>query len=70
MTEIVAADIALPVPPRAPEPLSEADRAALRRAVAVLERPSLAARLSAIAFLSSLSSSVRLGQPRTTQPAQ
>lgn len=49
MTEIIAADIALPVPPRAPEPLSEADRAALRRAVAVLERPSLAARLSAVA---------------------
>ncbi|ACA20786.1 conserved hypothetical protein [Methylobacterium sp. 4-46] len=50
MTEIVAVETApLPAPPPAPEPLSDADRAALRAAVAVLERPSFAARLSAMA---------------------
>ncbi len=39
----------VPVAPTAAAPLSEADRAALRRAVDVLERPGLAARLSAAA---------------------
>ncbi|MFE1602436.1 EcsC family protein [Methylobacterium sp. ID0610] len=50
MTEIVAVETApLPSPPPAPEPLSAEDRETLRRAVAVLERPSFAARLSAMA---------------------
>ncbi|MGX7704584.1 EcsC family protein [Methylobacterium sp. Gmos1] len=50
MSEIVAVE---PAPSSvlvgAPEPLSAEDRAALRRAVAALERPSLAGRLSAMA---------------------
>ncbi len=50
MSEIVAVEPApSPVPVGAPEPLSAEDRAALRRAVASLERPSLAGRLSAMA---------------------
>ncbi|GJD47976.1 hypothetical protein OPKNFCMD_0689 [Methylobacterium crusticola] len=50
MTEIVARDPApTPVPAGVPEPLGAEDREALRRAVATLERPSLAGRLSAIA---------------------
>ncbi|MCF4124374.1 EcsC family protein [Methylobacterium sp. SyP6R] len=50
MSEIVAVEPApSPVPVGAPEPLSAEDRAALRRAVAALERPSLAGRLSAMA---------------------
>ena len=50
MSEIVAVEPApFPVPAGAPEPLSAEDREALRRAVASLERPSLAGRLSAMA---------------------
>lgn len=51
MNEIALNGETLPVPvaPAALPPLSEADRAALRRAVDVLERPGLAARLSAAA---------------------
>ncbi|MGE7413447.1 EcsC family protein [Methylobacterium tarhaniae] len=50
MSEIVAVEPApSPVPVGAPEPLSAEDRGALRRAVAALERPSLAGRLSAMA---------------------
>ncbi|KMO21133.1 EcsC family protein [Methylobacterium platani] len=50
MSEIVAVEPApSPVPLGAPEPLSAEDRAALRRAVSALERPSLAGRLSAMA---------------------
>ncbi|MFD1355957.1 EcsC family protein, partial [Methylorubrum suomiense] len=49
MNSIALSGETLPVPvaPTAVPPLSEADRAALRRAVDVLERPGLAARLSA-----------------------
>lgn len=50
MSEIVAAEPApSPVPVGTPEPLSAEDREALRKAVAALERPSLAGRLSAMA---------------------
>ncbi|WP_414468204.1 EcsC family protein [Methylobacterium currus] len=50
MSEIVAVEPApSPVPVGASAPLSAEDRAALRRAVAALERPSLAGRLSAMA---------------------
>lgn len=51
MTDIALAGETLPIPVDAGtgRPLSEADRAALQKAVAVLERPSLAARLSAAA---------------------
>ncbi len=50
MSEIVAVEPApSPVPVGVPEPLSAEDRGALRRAVAALERPSLAGRLSAMA---------------------
>lgn len=50
MSEIVAVESApSPVPTGAPEPLGAEDRAALRRAVEALERPSLAGRLSAMA---------------------
>ncbi|KMO39799.1 EcsC family protein [Methylobacterium aquaticum] len=50
MSEIVAVEPApSPVPVGAPEPLSAEDHGALRRAVAALERPSLAGRLSAMA---------------------
>ncbi|TGD99861.1 EcsC family protein [Methylobacterium nonmethylotrophicum] len=50
MSEIVAVEPApSPVPLGAPEPLSPEDRESLRRAVAALERPSLAGRLSAMA---------------------
>ena len=50
MSEIVAVEpVPSPVPVGAPEPLTAEDRAALRRAVAALERPSLAGRLSAMA---------------------
>ncbi|KMO44929.1 peptidase [Methylobacterium tarhaniae] len=50
MSEIVAVEpVPSPVPVGAPEPLSVEDRAALRRAVAALERPTLAGRLSAMA---------------------
>jgi hypothetical protein len=50
VSEIVAVEPApFPVPAGAPEPLSAEDREALRRAVAALERPSLAGRLSAMA---------------------
>ncbi|ACL61483.1 EcsC family protein [Methylobacterium nodulans] len=50
MTDIVPVETApLPAAVPGPEPLSEADREILRQAVAVLERPSFAARLSAIA---------------------
>lgn len=50
MSEIVAVEPApSPVPTGAPEPLGAEDRAALRRAVEALERPSLAGRLSAMA---------------------
>ena len=50
MTDIAVADPKLPVPADAlVRTLSDADLAALRRAVAVLEKPSLAARLSAAA---------------------
>ncbi|MBK3425414.1 EcsC family protein, partial [Methylobacterium sp. IIF4SW-B5] len=42
MSEIVAVEpVPSPVPVGAPEPLTAEDRAALRRAVAALERPSL-----------------------------
>ena len=51
MNQIALSGETLPVPvaPAALPPLSAADRAALRRAVDVLERPGLAARLSAAA---------------------
>ena len=51
MNPIALSGETLPVPvaPAAVPPLSEADRAALRRAVDVLERPGLAVRLSAAA---------------------
>ena len=50
MSEIVAVEPApSPVPVGASAPLSAEDRAALRRAVASLERPSLAGRLSSMA---------------------
>ena len=48
MTDVVLASQTLPAPVEAPR-LSPDDLAALRRAVAILERPSLAARLSAAA---------------------
>lgn len=51
MSDLTLVGETLPVPVEAPSAalLSEADRAALRRAVAVLEKPGLAARLSAAA---------------------
>lgn len=50
MNDLAVTEASLPVPIEAStRPLSEEDRAALRRAVATLERPSLAARLSAAA---------------------
>ncbi|WP_232631830.1 EcsC family protein [Methylobacterium sp. Leaf118] len=49
MNPIALSGEILPVPVAALPPLSEADRAALRRAVDVLERPGLAARLSSAA---------------------
>lgn len=51
MSDLTLVGQTLPVPVEAPPsvPLSEADRAALRRAVSVLEKPGLAARLSAAA---------------------
>ncbi|MGY2050540.1 EcsC family protein [Methylobacterium sp. JK268] len=50
MREIVALDtVPLPASPLPPPPMSDEDRAALREAVGVLERPSFAARLAAVA---------------------